>query len=74
VAHRVRIDRKHPWAPPARVELLDVAGRVVRNQTVQGAGPHAVAFSDFASLAPGLYFARVSGRAGAAITRLVVSR
>ncbi|HXS83936.1 MAG TPA: T9SS type A sorting domain-containing protein [Methylomirabilota bacterium] len=70
----VALDVTLPDDSPARVELLDVAGRVVRNQTVQGAGPHAVAFSDFASLAPGLYFARVSGRAGAASTRLVVSR
>ncbi len=58
---------------PARVELLDVTGRIVRRQTVQGAGVHAINFSELGSLEPGLYFARVSNHAAARSTRLVVT-
>jgi hypothetical protein len=47
---------------------------VVRSRLVQGAGAHAVAFTDLASLAPGLYFARAAGHAGALSRRVVVSR
>jgi hypothetical protein len=63
-----------PDDSPARVELLDVAGRVRRTQLVAGAGPHAVTFTDLGSLSPGLYFARVSGRAGERCVRVVISR
>jgi hypothetical protein len=62
----VALDVTLPDDSPAGVELLDVAGRVVRTQLVQGAGPHAVSFGDLVTLAPGLYFAR-------AVTRGVTS-
>jgi hypothetical protein len=58
----------------ARVELLDVAGRVMRSQLVEGAGPHAITFDALGSLAPGLYFARVISRDRSAAVRVVVSR
>jgi hypothetical protein len=58
----------------ARVELLDVAGRVLRTQFVEGAAAHAVSFDGLASLAPGLYFARVTSRGGSTAVRVVVSR
>lgn len=63
-----------PDDAPARVELLDVAGRVLRTQLVDGTGPHAIAFDRLGSLAPGLYFARVTSRADAKSVRVVVSR
>jgi hypothetical protein len=70
----VALDVTLPDDSPARVELLDVAGRVARAQLVQGAGAHAVSFGDLATLAPGLYFARAVTRGATSTTRLVVSR
>jgi hypothetical protein len=63
-----------PDDAPARVELLDVAGRVQRTQTVAGAGAHSVAFRDLGTLAPGLYFARASHPHGVASTRVVITK
>jgi hypothetical protein len=63
-----------PDESPARIELLDIAGRVQRTQVVRGPGAHAVTFGDAGSLAPGLYFARVTSRAGAHSTRVVLAR
>lgn len=70
----VALDVSLPDDSPARVELLDIAGRVVRTQVVQGAGAQAVSFADLTTLEPGLYFARVTGRAGSRSTRIAVSR
>ena len=70
----VALDVTLPDESPARVELLDVAGRVVRSQVVQGAGAHTIAFADLASLAPGLYFARATTHAAATSARVVVGR
>src|SRR5258705_5227001 len=53
----VAFDLTLPDDSPARVELLDVAGRVVRSKLVHGAGVHIVSFSDVGSLPPGLYLA-----------------
>jgi len=69
----VALDVTLPDDSPARVELLDVAGRVVRSQAVQGAGAHTVAINELQALAPGLYFARVLALAGTKSTRVVVS-
>ena len=63
-----------PDDSPARVELLDVAGRVVRSQRVQGAGVHAVSFDELGVFPPGLYFARVSHSLRSATSRVVVAR
>ncbi len=70
----VAFDLALPDDSPARVELLDVAGRVVRTRLVQGVGTHPIEFGGLATLAPGLYFARASARAGSSSVRLVVSR
>jgi hypothetical protein len=70
----VALDVTLPDDSPARVELLDVAGRVVRALLVQGAGAHAVSFGDLVTLAPGLYFARAVTRGATSTTRVVVSR
>ena len=70
----VALDLTLPDDSPARVELLDIAGRVVRAQTPQGAGPHSVTFDALASLAPGLYFARVTSHEGARSVRVVLTR
>lgn len=70
----IALDVTLPDDSPARLELLDIAGRPVRTKTVQGAGSHAVAFEGLSTLAPGLYFARISSHAGSTATRVVVSR
>jgi hypothetical protein len=70
----VAFDVTLPDDSPARLELLDVAGRVVRAQLVQGAGAHAVSFGDLATLAPGLYFARATTRTASTSARVVMSR
>lgn len=70
----ISFDVTLPNDSPARVELLDIAGRVQRTQVVQGPGAHAVTFGDAGSLAPGLYFARVTSRAGARSVRVAVAR
>jgi hypothetical protein len=69
----VAMELSLPDDTPARVELLDVAGRIQRSQSVQGAGAHAVAFRDLGTLAPGLYFARASYARGEATTRVVIT-
>lgn len=70
----VALDLTLPDDSPARVELLDVAGRVLRSRRVEEAGPHLVTFDGLASLAPGLYFARATSRVGSTAVRVVVSR
>jgi hypothetical protein len=70
----VVLDVTLPDDSPTRVELLDVAGRVVRTQLVQGAGAHPVSFGELGTLKPGLYFVRANGPAGSAATRVAVSR
>jgi len=54
-------------AEPARLEMIDVAGRLVVRLEVGplGAGPHEANLSPGRSLAPGLYFVRL--RQGAAV-------
>lgn len=70
----IGFDLALPDDSPARVELLDVAGRVLRTQFVEGAGPHTVTFDALASFPPGLYFARATSRAGSKSVRVVVNR
>jgi hypothetical protein len=70
----VALDVTLPDDSPARVELLDVAGRVRRVRTVQGAGTRSITFSDLASLPPGLFFARVSHPLGSATSRVLITR
>jgi len=63
-----------PDDAPARLELLDIAGRVRRTQLVQGAGAHTATFDRLGALAPGLYLARLTGRGGTAVVRVAVTR
>ncbi len=70
----VVLDLVLPDDSGAHVELLDVSGRVQRTQVVEGAGDHAITFDELGSLAPGLYFARLTSRHGSTATRVLVSR
>jgi len=49
-------------ASPARLELIDVAGRVLASREVgaMGAGPHSLDFAGERSVPPGAYFLRVT--------------
>jgi len=69
----VTFDLTLPDDSPARVELLDVAGRVLRTQRVRGPGAHPVSFGALESCAPGLYFARATTAAGARTQRVVLT-
>ena len=59
---------------PARLELLDVAGRrlVEREVSSFGAGRHAVDLATGRTLSPGLYFVRLTHGADVRMTRVVV--
>jgi hypothetical protein len=70
----ISFDVTLPDDSPARVELLDIAGRVQRTQVVQGPGAHAVMFGDAGAFSPGLYFARVTHHAGERSVRVAVTR
>ena len=69
----VAFDLTLPDDSPARVELLDVAGRAVRSKLVHGAGLHLVSFPDVGSLPPGLYLARVTTRTDSRCVRLALT-
>jgi hypothetical protein len=69
----VAFDLTLPDDSPARVELLDIAGRAVRSKLVHGAGPHIVSFPDVGSLPPGLYLARVTTRTDSRCVRLALT-
>src|SRR5262249_3965141 len=58
----------------ARVDLLDVSGRVLRSRNVDGSGSHSISFSDVGSLAPGLYCARATGGGVSRTQRVVLAR
>lgn len=49
-----------PDARPARLELLDLAGRRVALREAAGAGQHAVQLGEAAALPPGVYLLRLS--------------
>ena len=70
----IALDVTLPDDSPARVELLDVAGRAQRIMLVSGAGSHSVTFGDPGALPPGLYLARLSHRSGERSTRVVLTR
>jgi DNA-binding beta-propeller fold protein YncE len=63
-----------PVAAPARLELLDVAGRSVaaRDVGALGAGTHAVNLSEGARINPGLYFVRLRQGTGEQVRRVTV--
>lgn len=70
---RARFELVLPDEGAAELELLDVAGRVLKTRAVQGAGAREVAFDHLDRLPPGLYFARLRGRE-VRVARLVLTR
>ncbi|OGU10466.1 MAG: hypothetical protein A2W29_04550 [Gemmatimonadetes bacterium RBG_16_66_8] len=65
-----------PSAAPARLEMVDVAGRIVSTQEVGalGAGPHAVNLEGARRLRPGMYLVRLSQGVVRKTTRAVIIR
>jgi hypothetical protein len=61
-----------PDAAPARLELINAAGRRVWSREVSGAGAHAVRVGPADTLAPGIYLARLSRGERALVRRVVV--
>ena len=59
-----------PDAAPARLELVNIAGRSVWSREVSGAGAHVVRPS--AEFAAGIYFVRLTRGAQALVRRAVV--
>jgi sugar lactone lactonase YvrE len=59
-----------PDALPARLELVNVAGRSVWSRAVQGTGPHALRPAE--AFAPGIYFVRLTRGAQSLVRRAVV--
>lgn len=58
----------------ARLQLLDLAGRVVRSVEVSGAGPHRHEWSGLEQLAPGVYLARLEAGAASGVARVAILR
>jgi hypothetical protein len=62
-----------PNPGPARLEVLDVAGRKVLERELRGmsAGPHVVDLGEDGALAPGIYAVRVHA-GGEVLSKMVV--
>ena len=65
-----------PDAAPARLELLDLAGRkvLVRDVGALGGGSHVVPLAEERTIAPGLYVLRLSRRGRSLTARAIVVR
>jgi hypothetical protein len=65
-----------PDAEPARLELLDLAGRrlIVRDVGSLGQGSHVLALTEGRTIAPGLYVIRLSRSGGSLTARAIVLR
>jgi hypothetical protein len=59
---------------PARVELLDLSGRRVRDIALEGAGVHTARFDEAGSLRPGLYLVRLTQAAHSRTARVAIVR
>jgi hypothetical protein len=61
---------------PARLDLVDVAGRIVRSREVGALGPghHVVSLARGGTLAPGVYFTRLVSLGRVANARVVVTQ
>jgi len=68
---RVRVSYELPDAGPARLELVDLAGRRLRSLELRGPGARCMELGDLAGLHPGLYLVRLS-RGGLAATRKLI--
>ena len=71
---RVRIQLELPDAGPARLELLDLAGRLVSSRDVGrfGPGAHDIELAENGRLRPGIYFVRLMQGGATARSRIVV--
>jgi hypothetical protein len=63
-----------PDAAPARLELLDVAGRRLSERHVAGAGAHLVNVSEGLTLEPGVYLVRLTQGDKSLTSRVTVVR
>jgi len=63
-----------PSSAPATLELIDVTGRRVREQTVSGTGPQTVDLAAGPPLAPGLYLIRLTQAGRSTVKRVSVVR
>jgi hypothetical protein len=63
-----------PDGSPARLELYDIGGRVVRALDVSGPGARTVRLTDLGALSPGLYFARLTQGAARQSVRLAFAQ
>lgn len=63
-----------PSSAPARLQLLDLAGRVVRSVEIAGAGPHQHEWGGLEQLAPGVYLARLDAGAASGVARVAILR
>ena len=59
-----------PTREPARLELVDIAGRIVREHAVTGPGRHALNAAAGARLSPGVYLLRLT-QAGRTVSKRV---
>ncbi len=73
---RLAISFTLPSATPARLEVIDVAGRLaaVREVGSLGAGPHVVAFTEAVRWQPGIYLVRLRQGARSLIARACIVR
>ena len=72
----LRVSFTLPELAPARLELIDVAGRVVESRAVDvlGVGAHTVALQRAAGLPPGIHFVRLVQGGRTLVTRFAVVR
>ena len=73
-SHGVFVSLSLPDAVPARLELLDVAGRRLGERQVAGAGEHRVDVSEGLTLEPGVYLVRLTQGTRSLTTRVTVIR
>jgi hypothetical protein len=59
-------------ASPARVELLDLAGRVARTLVLRSAGERSARFEHLDALPAGVYFVRLTHRGATRVTRVAL--
>lgn len=63
-----------PDGVPARLELLDVAGRVLRGATIAGVGTHTWRCDGLGAMPAGIYFVRAVTARGTGVARFAVVR
>lgn len=73
---RITVEFNLPDDSPARLDMLDVAGRIVRTREVGALGPggHRLDLTGSAPLRAGLYFIRLTNRSSTVLARTAVVR